>query len=90
MDKALAAKVPCIGLLDSGGARIHVIYRPELTIPCAEPALQEGVASLAAYGDIFFKNVKSSGVIPQLSLIMGPCAGGAVYSPAITDFVLAV
>jgi len=73
MDKALAAKVPCIGLLDSGGARIH-----------------EGVASLAAYGDIFFKNVKSSGVIPQLSLIMGPCAGGAVYSPAITDFVLAV
>jgi len=48
------------------------------------------VASLAAYGDIFLRNVVSSGVIPQLSLIMGPCAGGAVYSPAMTDFVLAV
>eukprot|EP00658_Telonema_sp_P-2_P043838 TRINITY_DN3171_c0_g1_i5.p1 TRINITY_DN3171_c0_g1~~TRINITY_DN3171_c0_g1_i5.p1 ORF type:complete len:477 (+),score=125.07 TRINITY_DN3171_c0_g1_i5:52-1482(+) len=73
MDKALLTKVPVIGLLDSGGARI-----------------QEGVASLSAYGEIFMRNVNASGVIPQLSLIMGPCAGGAVYSPAITDFVLAV
>ena len=52
--------------------------------------LQEGVASLSAYGEIFYRNTVASGVIPQLSLIMGPCAGGAVYSPAITDFVLAV
>ena len=49
--------------------------------------IQEGVASLGGYADIFFRNVKSSGVIPQLSLICGPCAGGAVYSPAITDFI---
>lgn len=52
--------------------------------------IQEGVNSLAAYGDIFFRNVKASGVIPQISIILGPCAGGAVYSPAITDFVLMV
>jgi acetyl-CoA carboxylase carboxyltransferase component len=49
--------------------------------------IQEGVASLAGYGDIFFKNVRSSGVVPQISAIMGPCAGGAVYSPALTDFI---
>lgn len=49
--------------------------------------IQEGVKSLAGYGDIFYKNVMASGVIPQISVIMGPCAGGAVYSPAITDFV---
>ena len=49
--------------------------------------IQEGVVSLSGYGDIFLRNVRSSGVIPQLSVIMGPCAGGAVYSPAITDFV---
>lgn len=49
--------------------------------------IQEGVASLKAYGDIFLRNVLASGVIPQISVIMGPCAGGAVYSPAITDFV---
>ncbi len=61
---------PCIGLIDSGGARI-----------------QEGVKSLAAYARIFRNNVKSSGVIPQISVILGPAAGGAVYSPAITDFV---
>src|SRR6266571_3102007 len=47
--------------------------------------IQEGVVSLAGYAEIFWRNVQSSGVIPQLSLIMGPCAGGAVYSPAITD-----
>ena len=52
--------------------------------------IQEGVASLAGYGDIFLRNVRSSGVIPQISVIMGPCAGGAVYSPAITDFVFMV
>jgi propionyl-CoA carboxylase beta chain len=49
--------------------------------------IQEGVVSLGAYGDVFVRNVKSSGVIPQISLIMGPCAGGAVYSPAMTDFI---
>ena len=52
--------------------------------------IQEGVASLAGYGDIFFKNVRSSGVVPQISVIMGPCAGGAVYSPALTDFIFMV
>jgi propionyl-CoA carboxylase beta chain len=70
MDMALKAKVPIIGLNDSGGARI-----------------QEGVNSLGGYAEIFWRNVECSGVIPQLSLIMGPCAGGAVYSPAITDFI---
>jgi acetyl-CoA/propionyl-CoA carboxylase carboxyl transferase subunit len=52
--------------------------------------IQEGAASLAGYGFIFERNVRSSGVIPQISLIMGPCAGGAVYSPAITDFTFMV
>ena len=52
--------------------------------------IQEGVVSLAGYADIFLRNVLSSGVIPQISAIMGPCAGGAVYSPAITDFILMV
>ncbi len=52
--------------------------------------IQEGVVSLGGYADIFVRNVKASGVIPQLSAIMGPCAGGAVYSPAITDFILMV
>jgi propionyl-CoA carboxylase beta chain len=52
--------------------------------------IQEGVVSLGAYGDVFVRNVQCSGVIPQISLIMGPCAGGAVYSPAITDFILMV
>ena len=50
--------------------------------------IQEGVVSLAGYADIFTRNVQASGVIPQISLILGPCAGGAVYSPAITDFVM--
>jgi len=50
--------------------------------------IQEGVVSLAGYAEIFWRNVQASGVVPQISLIMGPCAGGAVYSPAITDFVL--
>lgn len=52
--------------------------------------IQEGVESLAGYADIFHRNVKASGVIPQISLIVGPCAGGAVYSPAMTDFVFMV
>ncbi|MBK9176371.1 MAG: acyl-CoA carboxylase subunit beta [Flavobacteriales bacterium] len=50
--------------------------------------IQEGVVSLGGYADIFFRNVRASGVIPQISAILGPCAGGAVYSPALTDFVL--
>jgi acetyl-CoA carboxylase carboxyltransferase component len=52
--------------------------------------IQEGVVSLDAYGGIFFRNVKASGVIPQISVILGPCAGGAVYSPAMTDFIFMV
>jgi acetyl-CoA carboxylase carboxyltransferase component len=73
MDLARANRVPVIGLLDSGGARI-----------------QEGVNSLDGYGEIFHRNVQSSGVIPQISVILGPCAGGAVYSPALTDFIFMV
>ena len=73
MDMALEARMPVIGILDSGGARI-----------------QEGVDSLDGYGEIFYRNTKSSGVIPQISIIVGPCAGGAVYSPALTDFVFMV
>src|ERR671931_1095811 len=52
--------------------------------------IQEGVVSLGAYGDVFVRNVQCSGVIPQLSVITGPCAGGAVYSPAMTDFIFMV
>lgn len=52
--------------------------------------IQEGVSSLAGYADIFFRNVQASGVIPQISIIYGPCAGGAVYSPAVTDFTVMV
>ena len=73
MDLAIKNGAPCIGLNDSGGARI-----------------QEGVNSLGGYADIFYRNVLSSGVIPQISAIMGPCAGGAVYSPAMTDFIIMV
>jgi acetyl-CoA carboxylase carboxyltransferase component len=73
MDLAVRAGRPCVGINDSGGARI-----------------QEGVVSLAGYADIFLRNVQSSGVVPQVSVIAGPCTGGAVYSPAITDFVFMV
>ncbi|MFH2201861.1 MAG: acyl-CoA carboxylase subunit beta [Elusimicrobiota bacterium] len=73
MDLAYDNRVPLVGLLDSGGARI-----------------QEGVDSLDGYAEIFYRNVKCSGVIPQISVILGPCAGGAVYSPALTDFVFMV
>lgn len=52
--------------------------------------VQEGVNSLAGYGEIFYRNTKASGIIPQISVILGPCAGGAVYSPALTDFVFVV
>src|ERR1700693_1430231 len=73
MDLPQRTGCPCIGINDSGGARI-----------------QEGVVSLAGYAEIFYRNVESSGVIPQLSLIVGPCTGGAVYSPAMTDFIFRV
>ena len=52
--------------------------------------IQEGVASLGGYAEVFQRNVMASGVIPQISMIMGPCAGGAVYSPAMTDFIFMV
>jgi propionyl-CoA carboxylase beta chain len=52
--------------------------------------IQEGVVSLSGYADIFFRNTRASGVVPQISVIMGPCAGGAVYSPALTDFIFMV
>jgi len=52
--------------------------------------IQEGVVALGAFGEVFYRNVRCSGVIPQISLVMGPCAGGAVYSPAITDFIFMV
>jgi acetyl-CoA carboxylase carboxyltransferase component len=52
--------------------------------------IQEGVVSLASYGGIFYRNVLSSGVVPQISVVLGPCAGGAVYSPAMTDFIFMV
>ncbi len=68
-DLAMRNGAPCIGLNDSGGARI-----------------QEGVCALAGYGEIFQRNILASGVVPQISGIFGPCAGGAVYSPALTDF----
>lgn len=71
MDLAMKMRIPVIGLLDSGGARI-----------------QEGVVALTQYGRIFRKSCEASGSIPQISLIMGPCAGGAVYSPALTDFII--
>ncbi|MCX5991345.1 MAG: acyl-CoA carboxylase subunit beta [Chloroflexi bacterium] len=73
MDLAAKNGAPCVGLLDSGGARI-----------------QEGVDSLKGYGEIFARNTLYSGVVPQISVIMGPTAGGAVYSPAITDFIFMV
>jgi len=52
--------------------------------------IQEGVSSLAGYGDIFYRNIRASGVVPQISIISGPCAGGAAYSPALTDFIIQV
>ena len=71
MDMAMQNGAPCIGINDSGGARI-----------------QEGINALGGYAEIFERNILASGVIPQISGIFGPCAGGAVYSPALTDFTL--
>lgn len=71
MDLAMKMGAPCIGINDSGGARI-----------------QEGINALGGYAEIFERNILASGVIPQISGIFGPCAGGAVYSPALTDFTL--
>ena len=73
MELALKVGAPCVGMNDSGGARI-----------------QEACDALSGYGKIFFNNVMASGVIPQISAIMGPSAGGAVYSPALTDFIYMV
>ncbi len=73
MDLAMKMKVPMVGFIDSGGARI-----------------QEGINALDGYGNIFYRNSCASGVIPQISAVMGPAAGGAVYSPAMTDFVFMV
>src|SRR5574344_1536388 len=70
MDESMKMGAPCIGLNDSGGARI-----------------QEGITALGGFGEIFQRNIEASGVVPQISAICGPGAGGAVYSPAITDFV---
>ena len=50
--------------------------------------IQEGIEALSGYGQIFFRNVLASGVVPQISIIAGPCAGGAAYSPALTDFII--
>jgi len=73
MEHALKNRVPIIGILDSGGARI-----------------QEGVVALGKYAEIFRLNTAASGVIPQISVVVGPAAGGAVYSPALTDFIVMV
>ena len=71
---------------DLGGAKTQLIGLND----SGGARIQEGVVSLAGYADIFYRNTRASGVIPQLSVIMGPCAGGAVYSPALTDFVFMV
>jgi len=73
MDLSLRNGAPCIGLLDSGGARI-----------------QEGVKALGGYAEIFRRNAQYSGVIPQVSVMLGPCAGGAAYSPALQDLIIMV
>lgn len=73
IELAIKNKLPVIGIIDSGGARI-----------------QEGINALARYGDIFYNNTKASGLIPQISVIAGPCAGGAAYSPGLTDFIFMV
>lgn len=73
MDLAAQSGSPVIGLIDSGGARIH-----------------EGTRSLWGYAQIFRRNTLYSGVIPQISLVMGPCAGGAAYSPTVTDMIIMV
>jgi len=85
LGKAHAAKI--VKVMDGAGDR----KMPLIGINDSGGArIQEGVDSLCGYGDIFYRNTKLSGVVPQLSLILGPCAGGAVYSPALTDFVFVV
>ena len=74
MDVAVKVGVAVIGLNDGAGAL----------------DIQEGVVSLVSYGGIFYRNVLASGVVPQISVVLGPCAGGAVYSPAMTDFIFMV
>lgn len=72
-EKALAMKVPIVGLFDSGGARV-----------------QEGISALSGFGNIFYCNVQASGVVPQIAAIMGNCAGGGAYSPALMDYIIMV
>lgn len=72
-EKALAMKVPVVGLFDSGGARV-----------------QEGISALSGLGRIFYYNVQASGIIPQIAAIMGNCAGGGAYSPALMDYMIMV
>ena len=72
LDDALRLRIPIIGLIDSGGAKI-----------------QEGVGALRQYGRIFNRTCAASGLVPQICVILGPCAGGAVYSPALTDYIIA-
>lgn len=67
-----------------------IVCRVNIFLLRVTRSIQEGVDSLAGYADVFFRNVEASGVIPQLSVVMGPCAGGAVYSPAMTDFIFMV
>jgi acetyl-CoA carboxylase carboxyltransferase component len=80
------------------GQKIAELYKKAIELHCpvvgindsGGARIQEGVASLAGYGDVFMQNVRASGYIPQISIIAGPCAGGAVYSPGITDFIFIV
>lgn len=72
-EKALAMKVPVIGLFDSGGARV-----------------QEGISALSGFGQIFYCNVQASGIVPQIAAIMGNCAGGGAYSPALMDYMVMI
>ncbi len=85
-----------LGLMHSGKITKIMDHALKMRIPLigindsGGARIQEGVNSLAGYGEIFYRNTLSSGVIPQISVILGPCAGGAVYSPALTDFVFVV
>ena len=76
-------------LLHLYGRSLSCSARCDILYYCSA-RIQEGVDSLAGYADVFQRNVDASGVIPQISVVMGPCAGGAVYSPAMTDFVFMV
>ena len=95
-DKSLPGDGVIIGTGTIMGAPVAIDYALNMRIPLigindsGGARIQEGVNALAGYGEIFFRNTLSSGVIPQISVILGPCAGGAVYSPALTDFVFVV